>query len=189
MSCPTQCCLLRSKPYICKSVQSLRVWEGECRGKTSERQFESTSCIFLPHSSNLGKLAQINGDCFALKCLIAGERDNSSLVKSYWYEGQPMQTRVLHFCDSLPSGTDAGVSHRLVWRHAVCKCHACKTSGPFTSCPEIRSSFQSWRPYFWEACSVYIDLNWSHKLNFVHKVVWKPAEFFKISLSINSSAN
>ena len=135
--------------------------------------------FFQPHSSNLGKLAQINGDCFALKCLIAGVKDNSSLVKSYWYEGQAMQMWVMGFCDSLPSGTDAGVSHLLVWHHTACKCRACKTSGPLASCPKSRSSFQSWQPDFWEACSVCIDLNWSHKLNFVHKVVWKPTEFFK----------
>lgn len=38
--------------------------------------------FFLPQSSNLGKLAQINGDCFALKGLIAGVKDNFSLVRA-----------------------------------------------------------------------------------------------------------
>lgn len=59
---------------------------GVIRGKRSERLFASTSCIFLPHSSYLGKLAQIHGDRFTLNCLTAGVKDNFTLVKSYWYE-------------------------------------------------------------------------------------------------------
>lgn len=130
-----------SKPEICDSLDSGGWERGECRGKRSERLFESTSYISLPHLSNLGKLAQINGNCFALKCLIAGMKDNFSLVKSYWYEGQPMQMWVMDLCDSLESRWLQGFPSP--GGTTLCMRHALKTSEPLAGCPPKGSSFQS----------------------------------------------
>lgn len=115
-SSPATCHAPPSAVFWQKSPQIQERMDSRGRGRgDSRKKIRKTICVhvihFSAHSSYLGKLAQIYGDRFTLKCSTAGVKIILPWLRAIdMNEGQPMQMWAMDLCDLPPRPSESRVS-------------------------------------------------------------------------------